>query len=280
LDLENARNFQFYKSDVTDLKRTENILKGIQVIIHLAAYKIPRFGDRLDTLIVNTQGTQNILEVAKRNKAKVLFVSTSDVYGKNQQLPFKEDADSVLGPPDVARWSYAVSKIFDEQLCFAYWEKYKVPFVILRLFNVYGPRQNRNWLGGPQSQFIDAILKNMPVEIHGTGMQTRCFTYIDDIVDGIIKSIGETKALTQVINLGSSREITILKFARLIAKLSEKPLRIKRITYKSFTGKVYQDVIKRRPQISKAKRILNWLPKTGLEEGLMKTIEWHKANPL
>lgn len=274
------KNISFHQIDICSYQAITRVFEGVEVIIHLASLKIPRYGNRLETLLVNTQGTENILKIAKVTGAKVIFTSTSDVYGKNPKLPFAENSNLVLGPPEVARWAYAVSKIFDEHLCFGYWEKYGVPFVILRPFNVFGPKQARNWLGGPQSLFINAILANKPVEIHGTGLQTRAFTYIDDIVEAIVKTLKEPKAIGQIINLGSTQEISIINFAKLIAKFTKKPLKIKKVSYDSFTGKSYEDVLKRRPDIKKAKAILDWQPTTPLEMGLKKTIDWHKQNPI
>lgn len=274
------KNLTFYKTDITNFQSVAKIFNKVDVIIHLAANKIPRYGNRLQTLLINTKGTENILEVVKNNKSKVIFSSTSDIYGKSNHLPFRENGDIVLGPSDVARWAYAASKIFDEHLCFGYWEQYKVPFVILRLFNIYGPRHSRNWLGGPPSLFIDSIFNEQEVEIHGSGQQTRAFTYVDDIVDAIIKSVEQQKAVGQIINLGSTQEISILNFAKLISKLAKKPLKIKRVSYRSFTGKPYEDVLRRRPDVKKAKSILNWQSTTPLEEGLKKTIAWHKRNPI
>lgn len=279
-DLKNSNNFLFHKIDVCDFEATKKALRGSQVIIHLAAYKIPRFGDRLDVLLNNTQTTYNILEIARINNSKVIFISSSDVYGKNQKLPFSENSDSVLGPTDVARWSYAVSKIFDEHLCFAYWEKYKVPFVILRLFNVYGPRQNRNWLGGPQSEFIDALLSDKPIQIHGTGKQTRTFCHVEDIAEAINKCIDNPKVITKVINLGSAEQISINEFAKKIARIVKKPLKTKKISHFALTGRKYDEVQKREPNIAIARNILKWEPKTSLEQGLKKTIDWHIKNPI
>lgn len=279
-DLKSNKNFNFYKVDICDFKKTEKVLKGSQVIIHLAAYKIPRFGDRLDVLLNNTQTTHNILEIARINNSKVIFISSSDVYGKNQKLPFSENSDSVLGPTDVARWSYAISKIFDEHLCFAYWEKYKVPSVILRLFNVYGPRQNRNWLGGPQSEFIDALLKNQPLQIHQSGKQTRSFCFVEDITQAIIRCINNPQVTNIVINLGSTEQISINEFAKKIARFVKKPLKTKKISHFALTGRKYDEVQKREPDISIARNILKWEPKTSLEQGLKKTIQWHIKNPI
>lgn len=267
------KKFSFKKADITK-KHSLDSIKSADIIVHLAAAKIPRYGDRLSTLLVNTKGTENVLEFAKLKKAKVIFASTSDVYGKNSKLPFSEESDLILGSSEVARWAYAVSKIFDEQLCFAYWEQYKVPFVIIRLFGVYGPKQHRTWWGGPQALFIDKIHSGKKVEIHGDGKQTRSFIFIDDVVEAIIKSIKSKKANNQIINIGTKDEISILEFAKIISRLTAKPLKIKSVPYTSFFGNKYEDVQKRVPDITKSKKLLGWQPKYSLEEGLKKTIEW------
>jgi len=268
------KNFKFYKADITDPNTAKKLFSNLDIVVHLAGAKIPRYGGRLETLNINTEGTKNILEAIKKNKTKFIFASTSDVYGKNPNLPFSEDSDLVIGSSEVARWSYAVSKIFDEQLCYAYWEKYKVPFVILRLFGIYGPKQHRTWRGGPQAIFIDRIMSEQEIEIHGNGEQTRTFIYIDDLVEAIIKSVSSKKAINQIINIGTSHEISIIGLAKLIAKLVNKPLKIKKIPYQSFTGMKYEDVKRRTPVITKAKTLLNWEPKMSLEDGLLETINW------
>ena len=278
-EINKSKNFTFYKLDITKSKKLLRFVKEAEVIVHLAAAKIPRYGNRLTTLLVNTEGTKNILEIAKITKAKVIFASTSDVYGKNTNLPFKETTDLVLGSSEVARWAYAVSKIFDEHLYFAYSEAYGIPFVIIRFFGVYGPSQHRSWYGGPQSLFIDALLENKPLEIHGDGLQKRSFIYIDDAIDAIIKFIESEKVDNQIFNIGSKEEISVINLARLIAKIMNKKLQVKKVPYKSFTGKKYEDVRRRLPDLTKIKKTLNWTPKISLHEGLTKTIEWYKNNP-
>lgn len=272
------KNFFFIKGDIKNANFKLDKLK-IDVIVHLAAAKIPRYGDRLTTLLTNTEGTKNVLEVAKQSGAKVIFASTSDVYGKNTNLPFKETGDMVLGSSEVARWAYAVSKIFDEQLCFAYEEAYNVPFVIIRFFGVYGPKQHRSWYGGPQSLFIDALIENKSVEIHGDGLQKRSFIYIDDAIDAIIKIIKSKRLDNQIINIGSTEEISIINLAKLIAKIMKKDIKIKKVPYQSFTGKKYEDVRRRLPDITKIKKTLKWQPLISLKVGLIRTIEWYRANP-
>lgn len=270
--------FRFKKIDVRDYGRLKKASRGAKVIVHLAAYKIPRHGNAIDTLLINTKGAMNVLEIAKDIHCKVVIASTSDVYGKSPDLPFKEGGNLVMGPSDVQRWSYAVSKIFDEHLAHAYQDKYGFPIVILRYFGCYGSRLPFSWRGGPQSAFISAILKNEEIEIHGKGSQTRCFIYIDDLIAGTIAAIENNKANGEIFNIGTTETISILKLARLIKKLSgtTPKLRLKFIPYSNFYGGKYEDVMKRTPDIGKAQKLLGFQPKISLKEGLKRMIGWQR----
>ncbi len=157
-NLENPK-FQFKKLDILEKDVLFQEVDSIDAIVHLAAYKIPRYSSAMNTLIVNTQGTINVLELARIREAKVIIGSTSDVYGKSPCLPFREDGDLVLGPSTSRRWAYAVSKLFDEHLAFAYQDEYDLEIVILRYFGTYGERQYLNWWGGPQGVFQKQYLK-------------------------------------------------------------------------------------------------------------------------
>ncbi len=267
--------FELHEVDVRDEESILEVTAGSDVIVHLAAFKIPRYSDALDTLLINSQGAENVAKAASKHGAKVVAASTSDVYGKNKNLPFNEDSDLVIGPPDVKRWAYAISKMFDEQLFFGYHERYGIDVVLLRFFGGYGPNQNLTWWGGPQSVFIEKALENEEIPLHGDGQQTRSFTYISDHVDGIVKTIEMPEANNLVFNIGNTFEITIEDLAKLIWRLvrgeDDKP-KIKLIPYETF-GK-YEDVMRRIPDISRAREILGFEPKVDLEEGLKRTIEW------
>jgi UDP-glucose 4-epimerase len=193
-------------------------------------------------------------------------------------LPFHESSDSVIGPTTVPRWSYAVSKLFDEHLALAYHSSYGLPATILRFFGSYGPRQHLSWWAGPQSVFISAILKDEAVEIHGDGTQTRSFTYIGDLVDGIVRATEYDGEPTAIFNLGNTEEVTILELAHLIYELCEtsQPLKLKMVPYASIGGK-YEDVLRRTPDITRARTVLGFHPRTDLRQGLVTTIEWQKA---
>jgi UDP-glucose 4-epimerase len=273
------KSFQFLQMDVTDAATFENLDTDLDCLVHLAAFKIPRYGNAIDTLRINYKGVENVLEFARRVKCKCVLASTSDVYGRNPKLPFNEDNDSVLGSSKVARWSYAVSKLFDEHLAFAYQESFGFPVTVLRFFGSYGPRHHLSWWGGPQSVFIDAVLNDREIPIHGDGLQTRSFTYSSDTVDGIYAAIVKPEANGEIINIGSTHEITIIDLAKTIKRLSRTPgdLKLKFVPYESFTGRQYEDVRRRVPDVSRCERILGVKAKIGLEEGLLRTIEWQRS---
>lgn len=271
-------DFQFHQLDVRDLPAMREAFRSADCIIHLAAYKIPRYGNAIETLEINSTGGKNVLELARHGNRRVVLASTSDIYGKNLNVPFHEMSDSVMGPTTVPRWSYAVSKLFDEHLALAYQSSYGVPVTILRFFGSYGPRQHLSWWGGPQSVFISAILKDEPVEIHGDGTQTRSFTFISDLVDGIVRATEYDKEPAIIFNLGNTKEITILDLAHLIYELcaTPNPLKLKIVPYASI-GNKYEDVLRRIPDITRARMVLGFDPTVDLPEGLRKTIEWQKT---
>ena len=271
------KNFKFVKGDVRSHSTVDRLMKGKDCVVHLAAYKIPRYGNAMDTLMTNSRGVRTILESARRNKVKVVFASTSDVYGKSTKLPFQEDGDLLLGHSRIKRWAYAVSKLFDEHLCFAYEEKYALKVCVLRFFGSYGPNQNLTWWGGPQSVFIEKALKNETMEIHGDGKQTRSFTYIEDTIDGIIRAIEFKKAVGEIVNIGNDEEIAIIDLAKLVWKLvrGNSAPKIKFIPYSRFSTH-YEDVKRRIPSIKKSEVILGFKPKINLEEGLLRTIKWQR----
>jgi UDP-glucose 4-epimerase len=272
-------DFIFSRNDVRDSVNLDKACDGAAIVFHLAARKIPRYGDALSTLLVNNDGTRNVFDAAAKNKSNVILASTSDVYGKGKP-PFKETDDLLLGRSDSRRWSYAVSKAFDEHLALAYHAEQKVDTVVLRFFGTYGPRHHRSWWGGPQSVFIDQVLKDEKITVHGDGSQTRSFTYIDDLIGGIIAAAESEKATGEIINLGSDEEISIIDLAGTINELirpGKKP-RVKFIPYEDFGGK-YEDVERRLPDLSKAGRVLGYKWTVKLREGLARTIDWHRKSP-
>jgi len=258
------------------------LLKDVksEVIIHLASQKIPRYTSSLRTLEENYLMLRNVIHKCLQDKSKIVFASTSDVYGKNPTIPFNEESDLVLGPTTIKRWAYASSKLIGEQLIMANSDEFNLEYTIMRFFGSYGPNQNTTWWGGPQSVFIQNILEGKSIEIHGDGCQTRTFTFIDDTVQGIIKCIFESKSKNNIFNIASEpkEEITIKDLGYKIwsmMKGGNSIPDIKFIPYSSF-GK-YEDVLRRVPDINKIKRELGYQPVYSLDEGLRITINWQKG---
>ena len=282
-NLDRARlfpGFRFYHGDVRDASTMREAVaqSKLDIVLHLAAFKIPRYGNVTDTLLINSSGTLNALHLAADHGARFVITSTSDVYGKNPVLPFSEESDSVLGPPTVSRWAYAASKLFDEHLVLAMSEEKGISSTVIRIFGSYGPRQELSWWGGPQSVFIDAVLRGQTVPIHGDGLQTRSFTYMTDTVRGIA-AVAQAECLDrEVINIGSNVEITILQLAQEIHRLCDVPwpLRVQLLPYDKIAGRSYEDVRRRVPDVEKAKHKLGFEAKVTLEEGLRRTIEWQR----
>ena len=268
-------DFRFVHSDIRQPGLLEQHCRQADCLIHLAAYKIPRYGDALKTLTVNNESTKAVLECAAKYGLKTIVASTSDVYGKNATPPFSENHDLVLGPSHIRRWAYAASKIFDEQLALAYHAERELPVVILRFFGSYGPRNHRSWWGGPQAVFIEQALRGKALSVHGDGQQSRSFCYIEDTVAGIMQAADSNKALGMVVNIGSADEMKIIDLARLIIKMTNSISKIEFIPYGSFGGN-YEDVRRRIPDLTRAASLLGFQPRVALPEGLDKTIAWHR----
>jgi UDP-glucose 4-epimerase len=275
----NNENFIFVEKDILEQATIDGLDNDFDVIIHLAAFKIPRYGNAVATLQINSKGSENMLEFARQTKTKFVLASTSDVYGMSPDIPFREDGNCVLGDSKVPRWAYAVSKLFDEHLALAYMEDYDFPVVMLRFFGSYGPNQALSWWGGPQSVFIDCILNNKTIPIHGDGKQTRTFTYVDDTVAGIYAAAMKPEANGEIFNIGANEEITILQLAEMLNEIAdeENKVDIKLIPYDEISsGRKYQDVMRRVPDTSKAERILGVKAKVNMREGLRRAYEWQK----
>ncbi len=274
---EKSKNFSFNKLDVLDYDDLLACASGVERIVHLAAFKIPRYGKAIDTLVINNLGTVNVLKLAGELDCKTVIASTSDVYGKSSALPFNEEGDLLIGAPSKPRWSYAVSKMYDEHLALASMAAYGYPVTLLRFFGSYGPRHHLSWWGGPQSVFIDKVLRGEVIPIHGDGQQTRSFTYIADTVRGIVAATLKDSANGEVLNIGSTREITIEKLARMIHSLipDAPELKLEFIPYED-VAKNYEDVMRRIPDDTKCFKLLGVRAKVSLEEGLLPTIQWQR----
>jgi UDP-glucose 4-epimerase len=268
--------YRFVKGSILDPASLASIAQGAEVMVHLAAGKIPRYGDALDTLVTNGEGGLGVLRACvEHGVRRMVLASTSDCYGRNPEVPFSEESVSVIGSPHVRRWSYAISKMFEEQALFAFRERHGLQGVALRLFGGYGPHQNLTWWGGPQSVFIGAALRGEDLEVHGDGQQTRSFTYVDDMVEGFLRAIDVGEADGEMLNVGNDREISIEGLARMIwGMIRDDEPRIRLVPLKTF-GR-YEDVERRIPDNRRALQVLGFAPGVPLEEGLLRTIPWQR----
>ncbi len=278
-NLENP-SFSFYPIDIMNLNALHTITRGVDTIFHLAALK--KTGESqssMNTLTVNAKGSENIFEIARTWRTKLIFASTSDVYGMSPNLPFHEDGDLLLGPSMIRRWSYAVSKLYAEQLAFAYYKECNLPMVILRYFGGFSPRSNFSWSGGHIPIFIHAILGNKEVVIHGDGSQTRSMAFVDDLVNGTILAAERDEAIGEIINLGSTEEISVIESAKIIHEISgvKWGLKLKFVPFNEIFGQ-YRDIQRRVPDISKAKELLGYTPRFSFRDAVKATIESLRQN--
>jgi UDP-glucose 4-epimerase len=229
----------------------------------------------LATLEANVSGANAACAVALELDADIIVTSTSDVYGMATP-PFREDGVLTLGPPTTKRWSYAVSKLYDEHLALALADERGLKVTVLRLFNAYGPQNHVSWWGGPTPVFIEALVHGEPMEIHGDGLQTRTFTYVEDTVDGFVRALRTPAARGEVVNIGGTETVTILELAARTQELMgiPDPLRARFLPYEKLPGK-YQDVLARVPDTTKAQELLGFDAQITLDDGLSRTIAWH-----
>jgi UDP-glucose 4-epimerase len=224
------------------------------------------------TMETNIRGTEIVLELAEKKRKRVLITSTSEVYGKREQIPFHEDDDLVMGPTSKGRWSYACSKAIDEFLAIAYWKEKKVPTVIVRLFNTVGPRQTGRY-GMVIPSFVAQALTGENLTVFGDGRQSRCFTHVNDAVNAIIKVGEHPDANGEVYNIGSQQEITMLDLAKRIKELAKSESKIVFIPYEQAYEEGFEDMMRRVPDLTKVHRLIGYEPTVKLDEILRSVIE-------
>ena len=231
--------------------------------------------DPLALIDIVVVGTRNLLELATKYNTRVLFTSTSEIYAKNPNPPWSEQDDRVLGPTSIDRWSYSSSKAVCEHMLFALFRSNNLKFTIVRFFNVYGPGQAPIFV---ISKSLYNVMNNKSPYLYDSGEQTRCFTYVDDAIDGMLLASRSESANGEVFNIGSNIERTMKNAIDLIIKISGKELDIINFQTKKEYGEKYEDIPRRIPNVSKAKEILNWEVTTSLEDGIKASIDWAKNN--
>ena len=275
--LDNPR-FRYARDSVLNAEILDGLVARSDLVYHLAAVVgVEHYvGDPYQVLNVNINGTQAVLKAAYKHNRKVILASTSEVYGRNPRIPFAEDDDRVLGSTRRDRWCYATSKAAAEHFCFAY-RRLGLPVVILRYFNVYGPRLDKLDVGRVVTIFLGQLLRREAVTVIGEGTQTRCFTYVGDAIRATVAAGLEPKALGQICNVGCDEEVSILELARTMIRVAGSPSEIRFVPQEAVYGDSYEDVPRRVPSLRWMHEVLGVRAETSLEEGLRRTIAWFQA---
>jgi UDP-glucose 4-epimerase len=274
----NNPRFHYIHDSIFNLELIDGLVAKSDLVYHLAAVVgVEHYvGDPYETLNVNVNGTQNILKAAYKYSKKVVFSSTSEVYGRNPKVPWREDDDRVLGATSIDRWCYSTSKAVGEHFFFAY-HKLGLPMSIMRYFNVYGPRLDKVDVGRLFTIFMGQLLRGADLTVIGDGKQTRCFTYVTDAVAATVQAGINPQADGQAINIGVNVETTVLEFATLMLELyGETRSKIKFVTQEEVYGSSYEDIPRRVPDNTKMRTLLGVTPKVSLREGVQISMDWFR----
>ncbi len=272
--LKASSGFHYTIDSVTNEPVLAELIDRSDVVFHLAA----AVGVKLiveapvHTIETNVHGTEVVLKHANKKKKLVVVASTSEVYGKSVRIPFREDADLVLGPTTKHRWAYACSKAIDEFLALAYWKEKKLPVIVVRLFNTVGPRQTGQY-GMVIPTFVRQALAGQPISVFGDGLQTRSFTFVGDAVRALLALVQEPRAVGEVFNIGHGAEISILALAQQIKALTDSNSVIHMIPYDEAYETGFEDMPRRVPDIGKIRDLVGYEPRVDLQETLIKVID-------
>jgi len=270
-------SFQFVRESVLNESTMTALIDRCDVIFHLAAaVGVQLIVDRpVHTIETNIHGSEVVLSLANKFGRKILVASTSEVYGKNTKVPFNEDDDTTLGSTRFTRWSYACSKMVDEFLALAYHEQFGLPAVICRFFNTVGPRQSGQY-GMVVPRFVREALAGEPIEVYGSGKQSRCFTNVADVVDALIRLADCPPAVGEVINIGATDAITMDGLAdKIIAMTGSKSVK-RRLTYEQAYGRPFDDMFVRVPDLAKIQRLIGYKPRFSLDQTLAQVIDYER----
>jgi UDP-glucose 4-epimerase len=265
--LKSSGRLQYHLDNIENRQLLAELVDDADIIVHLAAAVGVKLivESPVRTIETNVNGTQLILEAACKKKKLVLTASTSEVYGKNTNVPFREDADLVLGPTTKGRWSYAASKALDEFLALSYWKEKKLPVIVVRLFNTVGPRQTGRY-GMVVPNFVKSALDNSTIGIYGTGKQSRCFCDVRDTVEGLIRLMDSGRAVGEVVNVGNTEEITIEGLAHRVRERTHSSSDIEYIPYDRAYEPGFEDMMRRVPSVDKLEALTGFRPSTSLNE--------------
>ncbi len=269
--------FHYVIDTVENIPVMAELVDRADVIFHLAAAVGVRLvvESPVRTIETNLRGTEIVLALASKKKKPVFVASTSEVYGKSEKVPYSEDDDLLIGPPHVGRWAYACSKAIDEFLALAYWRERGLPVVIGRFFNTVGPRQTGRY-GMVLPRFVQQALDGEPITVYGDGEQSRCFGYVEDVVQAVIRLMETPEAVGQVFNIGSDEEITINELAHRVKTLSGSASEIVHIPYDQAFGEGFEDMRRRVPDLNKIRRTIGYEPRVGIDEIIRRVVDYER----
>jgi UDP-glucose 4-epimerase len=275
--LKGRRGFEYFIDSVDNEPLLAELIDRSDVVFHFAAAVGVKLivEQPVRTIETNVYGTEVVLKHANKKKKLVVIASTSEVYGKSNDVPYREDSDLVLGPTPKHRWAYACSKAIDEFLALAYWKERKLPVIIVRFFNTVGPRQTGRY-GMVIPNFVRQALAGEPITVFGDGNQSRAFTHVTDVVGALIRLISEPKAIGQVINIGTTEEITIRELAERVRALSGSHSPIKLVPYDEAYESGFEDMPRRLPDLTKIQGLIGYAPAHTLDDILAQVIEYFR----
>jgi nucleoside-diphosphate-sugar epimerase len=269
--------FEYFIDTVNNEPLLAELIDRADVVFHFAAAVGVKLivEQPVYTIETNVHGTEVVLKHANKKKKLVVIASTSEVYGKSEDVPFREDSDLVLGPTPKHRWAYACSKAIDEFLALAYWKERKLPVIIVRFFNTVGPRQSGQY-GMVIPNFVRQALAGEPITVFGDGKQQRAFTHVSDVVGALMKLVVEPKAIGQVINIGNIQEVSIYQLAERVRELSGSNSTIKLIPYDEAYESGFEDMPRRVPDLTRVEKLIGYKPKHQLDEILTQVIDYFR----
>lgn len=260
-------DFTFVEGDIQDTGLVSRVVEGAERVFHLAAAVGVRVivDHPLESLRTNIHGTESVLEACRRHAAPLLLASTSEIYGKNTADSLSEEADRILGSPLKSRWTYAAAKGIDEAFAHAYWQQFDLPVTIVRLFNTVGPRQTGRY-GMVVPNLVDQALRGDPLTVYGDGRQTRCFSFVHDVVPALVRLQETPASVGKAFNLGGSFEVSILDLAERIIELLGSPSTIELVPYERAYGPGYEDMRRRVPDNTRSRALVGFAPTTTLDQ--------------
>ena len=271
-------DIRFVEATILDADIVDTLVADADVVFHLAAaVGVGHIIEQpLRSLVINTKGAENVITACVKHDRKLLLASTSEIYGKTAKMPMSEDDDRVLGSTTVARWGYSTAKAIDEHLALAH-AQHGLRMSIVRYFNSYGPRLDPRGYGSVVANLMRQAIDNEPLTVHGDGLQTRCFTYVYDTVEGTLRAALDLRGEGQIFNVGNDHETSIIDLATTIIAMTGSSSTVQHVSYEQRFGKGFEDTKRRIPDVQRARAVLDFNAGVSLQDGLQRTLTWWRA---